>query len=93
MPSLTNLRERGGFEPGQLIDELPDETAKNELRESLMQSSFYDEAGARIAVSEIKRKIDELEIISSIRQAKERGDMEELNALLKLRAKLYQGMV
>ncbi|HDM09505.1 MAG: DNA primase [Deltaproteobacteria bacterium] len=87
------LKREGGFEPGQLIDELPDETAKNELRESLMQSSFYDEAGARIAVSEIKRKIDELEIISSIRQAKERGDMEELNALLKLRAKLYQGMV
>jgi len=90
---FSRLAEEGGFEPGEMVDAMPDEEARNELREALMQPSFYDLTAAKKAAAEIMKKIEELKITSSIRQAKERGDMEELNALLKLRAKLYQGTV
>lgn len=85
--------EGGGFDPEDLLERLPDETSKSELRAALMLPSFYDESTAKMAAAEIRRKIKELEITSSIREARERGDMEELNALLKQRAKLYQGIV
>ncbi|RLB26791.1 MAG: DNA primase [Deltaproteobacteria bacterium] len=87
------LKDKGAFPPEQLLEELTDERARNELREALMLPSFYDESSAKVAASDIRRKIDEIRITSSIREARERGDMEELNALLKQRAKLHKGML
>ncbi len=87
------LKKGGQFAPEQLLEELEDEGARNELREALMLPSFYDEASAQLAASEIRRKIDEIRITSSIREARERGDMEQLNTLLRERARLHEDML
>ncbi len=87
------LEQREKFRPEELLEELEDEQARNELSEALMLPSFYDDASAQLAVCEIKRKIDEIRITSSIREARKRGDMEELNALLRQKARLQKGML
>ncbi|MBW1731498.1 MAG: DNA primase [Deltaproteobacteria bacterium] len=90
---LDKYKREGQFEPQDLVEELEDERARNEYREALLLPSFYSASSARVAVEEIKNKIREIKITSSIRDARRRGDMEELNALLKLRAKLHQGLM
>ena len=87
------LKRAGQFPPEDLLEDLEDEQARNELREALMLPSFYDEASAQLAASEIRRKIDEIRITSSIREARERGDMKQLNALLRERARLHEDML
>jgi len=87
------LEQEGPFRPEQLLEELEDERTRNELREALMLPSFYDESSARLAAVEMIRKLDEIKITSSIRKARKRGDMEELNALMKQRAKLHESVL
>ena len=87
------LEHEGPFRPEQLLEELDDERARNELREALMLPSFYDASSAKVAAVEMIRKLDEIRITSSIREARKRGDMEEVNALMKQRAKLHESVL
>ncbi len=82
----------GEFSPNALMDTIEKEEIREELREAMLMPSFYSADTAEFAVKEIKEKIESIKLSLSIQQAKERGDMKELNQLLKLKAKRHQSL-
>ena len=61
---------------------------KDQLRSVLMSAPFYSSESAGQAVREFKKKIAMAEISKSIKKAKDEGDMERLNYLIRERENL-----
>lgn len=78
--------QQGSVRPEDSIESLSDEAARQQLREALLQPPFYTAEAVELAVTEFVEKTCRMEISASIRKAKELGDIESLNRLLKLKA-------
>jgi hypothetical protein len=76
----------GPFPPEHLLESLESEDARKEFREALLLTPFYSDQTVELAVAEFEEKIHQIKISASIQTAKERGDIERLNQLLKLKA-------
>jgi DNA primase len=78
-----------GQPPGsaELMAILPSEECRVKLREALAIPPFCASQEAEQAVAEIRERIRRMGISRSIQEAKERKDVEALNALLKLKSK------
>jgi hypothetical protein len=72
---------------------LGSDAARKQLREALLEASYYSDHSVEQAVAEFEEKAHQIKISASIQQAKERGDMEGLNQLLKLKAKRPAGVM
>ncbi|PIV98856.1 MAG: DNA primase [Deltaproteobacteria bacterium CG17_big_fil_post_rev_8_21_14_2_50_51_6] len=77
----------GSVVPEGLGEYLITDEARRRLREILLHPSIYTEEGLEQAVSEFRERHRQTELKELIRQAKEKGDISELNALLKLKGR------
>jgi len=77
----------GSVIPEGLGEYLITDEARRRLREILLHPSIYTEEGLEQAVSEFRERHRQTELKELIRQAKEKGDISELNALLKLKGR------
>ncbi len=83
---FSQLGRRGSVEPEEILERLRSEAARETLREALFLPPFYTEQTLELAVAEIKEKARQIKISRAIREARERGDIESLNNLIKLKA-------
>jgi DNA primase len=84
----------GGFSSMEdLTSGLASEKAREQLREGLLLPSFYSDQTVDLAIEEFERKIHQLHLSRSIQKAREQGDLEGINRLLKEKAEgLAQGI-
>jgi len=78
-----NYEMGGSFSMESLLDSLGSEGAREQLREGLLLPSFYSDQTVDLAIKELEEKIRQIELSRSIRKARERGDIQDLNRLLK----------
>jgi DNA primase len=83
-------RSEGSFQPEALFEKLENEAAQQQLREALLLPPFYTDQTVDLAVTEFEEKIDQIRISKSIHKAKEKGDLEGLNQLLKMKSRKDQ---
>lgn len=69
-----------------LARSLESEKAREQLREGLLLPSFYSEQTIDLAIEEFERKIRQIQLSRSIQKAREQGDLESINRLLKEKA-------
>ena len=69
----------------KILERLKQESAKEKFREVMMSPRIYPGGLAEQAVIEFENRINKIKITSSIKRAKEQGNLEELNQLLKLK--------
>jgi len=90
MEIVETIFEKFGLEGQHSVEELPEslktESARNRLRETLIEPSYYPEETVEQAVAEFEEKVKRVKISASIQRARKRGDIEDLNRLLKLKA-------
>lgn len=79
-------RVQGQFSPMALLQTLGSESAQQKMREALLLPPFYSNQTAEIAVREFEQKLNQIKLSQSINKAKERGDLESLNKILKLKS-------
>ena len=84
----------GGFSSMEdLASYLASEKAREQLREGLLLPSFYSDQTVDLAIEEFERKIRQIQLSRSIQKAREQGDLEGINRLLKEKAEgLAQGI-
>jgi DNA primase len=70
----------------ELAGGLSSEKAREQLREGLLQPSFYSDATVDLAIEEFERKIRQIQLSRSIQKARQQGDLESINRLLKKKA-------
>lgn len=86
-----HYREQGALAPEAILERLGRDSAREQLREILLQSPFYDAESVDLAVSEFTERARQLRITKSIQEAREKRDLESLNNLLKLKARSTLG--
>lgn len=69
-----------------LAGNLASEKAREQLREGLLMPSFYSDGTVDLAIQEFERKIRQIQLSISIQKAREEGDLESMNRLLKKKA-------
>jgi DNA primase len=79
-------RQEGQFSAEDVEHDLTSEDARKQLREALLEAPYYSAQTVDQAVAEFEDKANQIRISASIQKAKERGDIEGLNQLLKLKA-------
>lgn len=78
--------QTGPFSAEELLDNLETDDAREQFREALLEPPFYSKDMVDLAVSEFEERVEQKRISASIRDAKARGDIKDLNRLLKLKA-------
>jgi DNA primase len=76
----------GPFSAEELLDNLETDAAREQFREALLKPPFYSKDMVDLAVSEFEERVEQKRISASIRDAKARGNIQDLNRLLKLKA-------
>ena len=73
----------GQTPPGDILDRLEEETAKERLREAMLSPPIYSDEMVEQAVREFENKINRIKMSDSINRARKTGDLEGLNQILK----------
>jgi DNA primase len=76
----------GKIVPADMVERLPGDSARERFREAMLASPIYPQDMVEQALDEFEAKIHNIKISESIHRAKERGDIKELNQLLKLKS-------
>jgi DNA primase len=87
---ILKYRQEGAFSPEHLLDSLDNDATRERFREALLMPSFYGEEAAEQAVVDFQGKIHQVKLSRSIRSARDRGDLKDLNTLLKSKAETLQ---
>ncbi len=75
----------GKITPTDILERLQGDPARERFREVMLSPPIYPNDMVGQALDEFEAKIHSMKISESIKRAKERGDIEELNQLLKLK--------
>jgi len=75
----------GEITPADILERLQGDSERERFREAMFSSPIYPHDMVEQALNEFEAKIHNVKISESIHRAKERGDIEELNQLLKLK--------
>jgi DNA primase len=78
------VRDEGPFSIEVILDQFDDQVQEH-LREALLMPPFYSDQTVDMAVDEFEKKINQIKLSRSIRQARVRGDAERLVALTKIK--------
>lgn len=76
----------GKITPTDILERLKGDSARERFREVMLSPPIYPNDMVGQALDEFEAKIHNMKISESIKRAKERGDIEELNQLLKLKS-------
>jgi DNA primase len=74
------------FKVEEMLAGLESEKAREKLREGMLMPSFYSEQTVDLAIRELEEKIRRIALSRSIREARQQGDIRDLNRLLKRKA-------
>ncbi len=77
--------QEGPFSPEDLLDDLESEVARRQFREALVEDSHYSDQEVEQALVELEEKEQQIKRKASVQRACERGDVEALNQLLKMK--------
>jgi hypothetical protein len=75
----------GEVGPADMLDRLEGDSARERFREAMLSPPIYPLDRVEQAVEEFRAKIDQIKVSQSINKAREQGDLERLNQLLKLK--------
>ena len=75
----------GPFPPEELLDNLESEAARSQFREAIVEDSHYSDHEVEQALVEFEDKEHQIKRKASVQKACERGDVEGLNQLLKMK--------
>ena len=73
------------IDPEELLESLPEGPERDILNEVMLSEPIYKDDTVRQAVSEFENRIQDIILTNSINEAKNSGDLEKLNELIKLR--------
>lgn len=71
--------------PDQILENMDEGPEKEVLSETMLSDPIYSEENVNQAVTDFEKKIQRIAIQNSINEAKESGDLERLNELIKLK--------
>jgi predicted RNA methylase len=71
--------------PDQILESLGEGTEKEILSGIMLSDSIYSEDNVEQAITDFEKKIQQIVVQNSINEAKESGDLEKLNELIKLK--------
>jgi DNA primase len=77
---------KGGIPSGDILERLEGDSARERFREAMLSPPIYPHEMVEQAVNEFEAKIDKIKMSESISRAREQGDMQGLNQLLKLKS-------
>lgn len=83
-------KREGKIDIGQVMEELDTASEKEYLREVSMAPSFYSDDEIEIAINDFKRRIRQKEISRLLSTAKEKGDLDTLNRLLREKSRILK---
>jgi hypothetical protein len=78
-------RERGVVSASELLEKIEAKPAGQYLREAMLAPSIYSEPMVEQALNEFEDRVREKKLNDSIIKARQHGDLESLNQILKLR--------
>jgi len=81
-------RSEGMFSPENLLENLDNDSSREQFREALLTPAFYSREMVELAVNEFMDKIQQLKLSESIQKARANGDFEGLNRLLKQKSEM-----
>jgi len=73
----------GETKPSDILERLQEDTARERFREAMMSPPICPDEKVDQAVKEFEEKIQKLKLAESIKRAKEKGDIDALNQILK----------
>jgi len=76
-------QEEGPFSPEELEGDLENEEARSQFRETLIGESFYADHEVEQAIADFERKAYQKKLSDSFKKAREKGDLEMQNKILK----------
>jgi len=76
----------GEIAHSEIMGKLEGEPARERFREVMLSPPIYPDGMVEQAVNEFEHRVNDIKISESIFEAKKRGDIEELNRLLKLKS-------
>lgn len=79
-------QKEGEIKPEEIMEKLEDESARERFREVMLAPPIYPNEMVEQAVNEFQNRVHKIKITESINKAKRRGDIEELNQLLKIKS-------
>ncbi|MFC1839015.1 DNA primase [Thermodesulfobacteriota bacterium] len=82
---IETYKQDGEIIPDRILESLDEGPEKEVLSEIMLSDPIYREENVSQAVTDFEKKIQWIVIQSSINEAKESGDLEKLNELIKLR--------
>jgi DNA primase len=78
--------KEGKFIPTEMLEKLDGESTRERFREAMLSSPIYPDEVVEQAVREFEDRVYKIKLSESINKAREQGDIESLNQLLKLKS-------
>lgn len=78
-------KQEGEIIPDQILENLDEGPEKEVLSEAMLSDPIYSEENVNQAITDFGNKVERIKIQKSIDEAKESGDLERLNELIKLK--------
>jgi len=75
--------KEGKFTPTEMLEKLEGESTRERFREAMLSSPIYPDEVVEQAVREFEDRVYKIKLSESINKAREQGDIESLNQLLK----------
>lgn len=75
------------FTPEEILERLEGESVQERFREAMLSPRIYPDEMVELAIDEFEDRIKKIKLSESINRAREHGNIEELNQLLKLKSR------
>jgi len=75
------------FRPEEILERLEGESVQERFREAMLSPRIYPDEMVELAIDEFEDRIKKIKLSESINRAREHGNIEELNQLLKLKSR------
>ncbi|MBW1805479.1 MAG: DNA primase, partial [Deltaproteobacteria bacterium] len=75
------------FTPEEILERLEGESVQERFREAMLSPRIYPDEMVELAIDEFENRIKKIKLSESINRAREHGNIEELNQLLKLKSR------
>lgn len=78
--------KEGDLTPGEILERLQGEPVRERFRELMLTPPIFPDEMVEQAMNEFETRVSKIKMTESIKKARSRGDIEELNNLLRLKS-------
>ncbi|MFC1866636.1 DNA primase [Thermodesulfobacteriota bacterium] len=79
------FNREGEVTPSEILEKIEKETIRERFREMMLSPPIYADDAVDLAVKEFENRVYKIKISESINKAREQGDFEKVNQLIKLK--------